>query len=286
VTNEQWSFGGDLPVNRVGYGTMRLTGWPQGNRPERDTALAVLRRAVELGVNHIDTSYYYARDGVSANELIKAALHPYPQDLVLVTKVGALVEGDDIAKPAAEHDGLTPDGLRRGIEANLRSLGVDRIDVVNLRMGDRGHDGSAFEPALETLMALRAEGLIRHLGISNVTRAEFDRARRVADIVCVQNLYNIADRGDDPLIDACAAAGVAYVPFFPVGGGFRPLAAERLSAVAERLGVAVQQVALAWLLARSPNVVLIPGTGSLAHLEENLAAARLRLTEKDLAELG
>jgi len=286
VTNEQWSFGGDLPVNRVGYGTMRLTGWPQGNRPERDTALAVLRRAVELGVNHLDTSYYYARDGVSANELIKAALHPYPQDLVLVTKVGALVEGDDIAKPAAEHDGLTPDGLRRGIEANLRSLGVDRIDVVNLRMGDRGHDGSAFEPALETLMALRAEGLIRHLGISNVTRAEFDRARRVADIVCVQNLYNIADRGDDPLIDACAAAGVAYVPFFPVGGGFRPLAAERLSAVAERLGVAVQQVALAWLLARSPNVVLIPGTGSLAHLEENLAAARLRLTEKDLAELG
>lgn len=286
MTNEQWSFGGDLPVNRVGYGTMRLTGWPQGNRPERDTALAVLRRAVELGVNHLDTSYYYARDGVSANELIKAALHPYPQDLVLVTKVGALVEGDDIAKPAAEHDGLTPDGLRRGIEANLRSLGVDRIDVVNLRMGDRGHDGSAFEPALETLMALRAEGLIRHLGISNVTRAEFDRARRVADIVCVQNLYNIADRGDDPLIDACAAAGVAYVPFFPVGGGFRPLAAERLSAVAERLGVAVQQVALAWLLARSPNVVLIPGTGSLAHLEENLAAARLRLTEKDLAELG
>ena len=286
MTNEQWSFGGDLPVNRVGYGTMRLTGWPQGNRPERDTALAVLRRAVELGVNHLDTSYYYARDGVSANELIKAALHPYPQDLVLVTKVGALVEGDDIAKPAAEHDGLTPDGLRRGIEANLRSLGVDRMDVVNLRMGDRGHDGSAFEPALETLMALRAEGLIRHLGISNVTRAEFDRARRVADIVCVQNLYNIADRGDDPLIDACAAAGVAYVPFFPVGGGFRPLAAERLSAVAERLGVAVQQVALAWLLARSPNVVLIPGTGSLAHLEENLAAARLRLTEKDLAELG
>jgi aryl-alcohol dehydrogenase-like predicted oxidoreductase len=286
VTNEQWSFGGDLPVNRVGYGTMRLTGWPQGNRPERDTALAVLRRAVELGVNHLDTSYYYARDGVSANELIRAALYPYPQDLVLVTKVGALVEGDDIGKPAAELGGLTPDGLRRGVEANLRSLGVDRIDVVNLRMGDRGHDGAAFEPALETLMALRAEGLIRHLGISNVTRAEFDRARRVADIVCVQNLYNIADRDDDPLIDTCAAAGVAYVPFFPVGGGFRPLAADRLSAVAERLGVTVQQVALAWLLARSPNVVLIPGTGSVAHLEENLAAGGLRLTEKDLAELG
>ena len=286
MTNEQWSFGGDLPVNRVGYGTMRLTGWPQGNRPERDTALAVLRRAVELGVNHLDTSYYYARDGVSANELIKAALHPYPQDLVLVTKVGALVEGDDIAKPAAEHDGLTPDGLRRGIEANLRSLGVDRIDVVNLRMGDRGHDGSAFEPALETLMALRAEGLIRHLGISNVTRAEFDRARRVADIVCVQNLYNIADRDDEPLIDACAEAGIAYVPFFPIGGGFRPLAAERLAEVADRLGATAQQVALAWLLARSPNIAIIPGTGSPAHLEENIAAGRLRLSEKDLAELG
>jgi pyridoxine 4-dehydrogenase len=286
VTNEQLTFGGDLPVNRVGYGTMRLTGWPRGDRPDRETALTVLRRAVELGVNHLDTSYYYARDGVSANELIRTALHPYPQDLVLVTKVGSLVEGDDIAKPAAEHDGLTADGLRRGVEANLRSLGVDRMDVVNLRMGDRGHDDSAFEPALETLMALRAEGLIRHIGISNVNRAEFDRARGVADIVCVQNLYNIADRGDDPLIDACAAAGIAYVPFFPVGGGFRPLAAERLSAVAERLGATIQQVALAWLLARSPNVAVIPGTGSVAHLEENIAASRLRLTEKDLAELG
>ncbi|WP_030440637.1 oxidoreductase [Actinoplanes subtropicus] len=286
MTNEQVVFGGDLPVNRVGYGTMRLTGWPQGNRPDRDTALAVLRRAVELGVNHLDTSNYYARDGVAANELIRTALHPYPQGLVLVTKVGALVEGDDIAKPAAEHSGLTADGLRRGVEANLRSLGVDRMDVVNLRMGDRGHDGSAFEPALETLMALRAEGLIRHIGISNVSRAEFDRARGIADIVCVQNLYNIADRDDDPLIDACAAAGIAYVPFFPVGGGFRPLAAERLSAVAERLGATIQQVALAWLLARSPNVAVIPGTGSVAHLEENVAAGRLRLDEKDLAELG
>ena len=286
MTNEQWAFGGDLPVNRVGYGTMRLTGWPQGNRPDRETALAVLRRAVELGVNHLDTSNYYARDGVAANELIRAALYPYPKNLVIVTKVGALVEGADIARPAAEHDGLTPDGLRRGVEANLRSLGVDRMDVVNLRMGDRGHDGSAFEPALETLMALRAEGLIRHLGISNVTRPELDRARAVADVVCVQNLYNIADRGDDPLIDACAEAGIAYVPFFPVGGGFRPLAAERLAEVSDRLGATTQQVALAWLLARSPNIAIIPGTGSPAHLEENIAAGRLRLTEKDLAELG
>jgi len=286
VTNEQLTFGGDLPVNRVGYGTMRLTGWPQGDRPDRETALTVLRRAVELGVNHLDTSNYYARDGVAANELIRAALHPYPKNLVIVTKVGALIDGDDIGRPAAEHRGLTPDGLRRGVEANLRSLGVDRMDVVNLRLGDRGHDGAAFEPALESLMALRAEGLIRHLGISNVTRAEFDRARAVADIVCVQNLYNIADRDDDPLVDACAEAGIAYVPFFPVGGGFRPLAAERLAEVADRLGATAQQVALAWLLARSPNVAIIPGTGSPAHLAENVAAGRLRLTEKDLAELG
>src|SRR5690242_11334188 len=227
MTNERWALGGELSVARIGYGTMKLTGWPRGDRPDRETALTVLRRAVELGVNHLDTSNYYARNGMAANELIRAALHPYPKGLVLVTKVGALVEGDDIDRPAAEHDGLTPDGLRRGVEANLRSLGVDRMDVVNLRMGDRGHDGSAFEPALETLMSLRAEGLLRHIGISNVTRAEFDRARDVAEIVCVQNLYNIADRGDDPLIDACAAAGMAYVPFFPVGGGFRPLAAER-----------------------------------------------------------
>ena len=278
---------GELTVNRVGYGTMKLTGWPMGSpRPDRDTALAILRRAVELGVNHLDTSNYYARDGVAANELIRAALHPYPKNLVIVTKVGALIDGDDIGRPAAEHRGLTPDGLRRGVEANLRSLGVDRMDVVNLRLGDRGHDGAAFEPALESLMALRAEGLIRHLGISNVTRAEFDRARAVADIVCVQNLYNIADRDDDPLVDACAEAGIAYVPFFPVGGGFRPLAAERLAEVADRLGATAQQVALAWLLARSPNVAIIPGTGSPAHLEENVAAGRLRLTEKDLAELG
>jgi pyridoxine 4-dehydrogenase len=286
VTNEQWTFGGDLRINRVGYGTMRLTGWPRGDRPDRDTALTVLRRAVELGVNHLDTSNYYARDGVSANELIRTALYPYPKDLVIVTKVGALIDGDDINLPAAEHRGLTPDGLRRGVEANLRSLGVDRMDVVNLRMGDRGHDGAEFESALETLMSLRAEGVIRHLGISNVSRAQYDRARGLADIVCVQNLYNIADRDDDPLIDACAEAGIAYVPFFPIGGGFRPLAAERLAEVAERLDATAQQVALAWLLARSPNIAIIPGTGSPAHLEENLAAGRLRLTGKDLADLG
>src|SRR4029453_1493991 len=166
---------------------MKLTGWPRGERPARDPALAILRRAVELGVNHLDTSNYYARDGVAANELIHTALHPYPDDLVIVTKAGALVEGQDITLPPAEHRGLTPAGLRRGVEANLRSLGVDRLDVVNLCMGDRGHTDAPLEAALETLMSLHAEGLIRHLGVSNVTQTQVARARTVADIVCVQN---------------------------------------------------------------------------------------------------
>jgi pyridoxine 4-dehydrogenase len=285
MENNQWVLGGDLSVNRVGYGTMKLTGWPRGERPDRDTALAILRRAVELGVNHLDTSNYYARDGVAANELIRTALHPYPDDLVIVTKVGALVEGHDIALPSGEQRGLTPEGLRRGVEANLRSLGVDRLDVVNLRMGDRGHSDAPLEAALETLMSLRAEGLIRHLGVSNVTAAQVARARTIADIVCVQNLYNIAARDDDPLVDTCAQAGIAYVPYFPVGG-YQPLTAEHLTTVADRLGASVPQVALAWLLARSPNIVLIPGTSSLAHLEQNIAAGQLQLADDDFAQLG
>jgi aryl-alcohol dehydrogenase-like predicted oxidoreductase len=286
MTGDTWKLGGDLDISRVGYGAMRLTGWPRGERPDRDTALAVLRRAVELGVNHIDTSNYYARDGVAANELIKTALYPYPADLVLVTKVGALVEGPDIALPLAQQNGLTADGLRRGVEANLRTLGLDRLDVVNLRMGDRGLGESSIAEPLETLSRLREEGLIRHLGISNVSVEDFRRAQGIAPIVCVQNAYNITNRDDDPLVDACAQAGVAYVPFFPVGGGFQPMTAEHLGLVAERHGTTVAQVALAWLLARSPNILLIPGTGSPAHLEENLAAADLVLTAEDRALLG
>ncbi|MCO6004790.1 oxidoreductase [Actinoallomurus purpureus] len=285
MTTERWALGGDLSVARVGYGAMKLTGWPSGDRPGRETALAVLRRAVELGVNHIDTSHYYARDGVAANELIREALHPYPDDLVIVTKVGALVEGSDIALPAAEKTGLTPDGLRRGVEANLRSLGVDRLNVVNLRMGDLDRSETPLAPPLETLLALREEGLIRHLGVSNVTAAEFEQARTIAPIACVQNLYNVSQRDDDPMVDACAEAGIAYVPFFPVGG-FQPITAGRLEAVAARHRATVPQVALAWLLARSPNILLIPGTGSLDHLEENIAAAALTLSPEDLAELG
>ncbi|MER7427559.1 oxidoreductase [Nonomuraea rubra] len=284
VATARWALGGDLSVARIGYGAMKLTGWPRGDRPSRDTALAVLRRAVEVGVDHIDTSHYYARDGVAANELIREALHPYPDGLVIVTKVGALVEGSDIDLPASGKTGLTPDGLRRGVEANLRSLGVDRLDVVNLRMGDLDRGGTSLAAPLETLLALREEGLIRHLGVSNVTAAEFAEARKIAPIACVQNLYNLTRREDDPLVDACAEAGIAYVPFFPVGG-FQPLTAARLDAVAARHGATVPQVALAWLLARSPNILLIPGTGSPAHLEENVAAGTLELTPADLVDL-
>ncbi|MET9343446.1 oxidoreductase [Nonomuraea sp. NPDC003804] len=284
MTTERWALGGDLSVARIGYGAMKLTGWPKGDRPTRETALAILRRAVELGVNHIDTSHYYARDGVAANELIREALHPYPDDLVIVTKVGALVEGSDLALPAAEKTGLTPDNLRRGIEANLRSLGVDRLDVANLRLGDL--DRAVTPPAgpLETLCALRDEGLIRHLGVSNVTAAELAEARTITPIACVQNLYNLARRDDDPLVDACAEAGIAYVPFFPVGG-FQPITTERLDAVAARHRATVPQVALAWLLARSPNILPIPGTGSLEHLEENVAAGTLELSPEDISTL-
>ncbi|MFH8283696.1 oxidoreductase [Streptomyces antibioticus] len=285
MTTQRWALGGDLDVARIGYGAMKLTGWPRGERPDRDTALAVLRRAVELGVNHIDTSHYYARDGVAANELIREALHPYPDGLVIATKVGALVEGPDIALPDAAKTGLTPDNLRRGVEANLLSLGVDRLDLVNLRMGDLERAGTSLAGPLETLLALREEGLIRHLGVSNVTAEEFAQAREVAPIACVQNLYNLARRDDDPLIDTCAEAGIAYVPFFPVGG-FQPVTAEHLDGIAARHHASVPQVALAWLLARSPNVLLIPGTGSVGHLEENVAAGELTLSAEDIAALG
>jgi aryl-alcohol dehydrogenase-like predicted oxidoreductase len=265
---------GSFRVNRVGYGAMKLTGWPQGKQPTRETALAVLRRAVELGVNHIDTSQFYDRDGMNANELIREALRPYPQDLVLVTKFAGIPPG------------LTPDGLRKNVELNLETLGVDRLDVVNLRVGDAlaPSEGSVEEP-LTALAKLQDEGLITHLGISNVTRAQFDQARDLAPFVCVQNAYNVALREADPLIEACAEAGIAFVPFFPVGG-FAPLLAEHLDTVATRHGASPQQVALAWLLARSPSILLIPGTSDPKHLEENIAAGNLKLTDDDLTLIG
>lgn len=277
--------GGELEVSRIGYGSMKLTGWPSGSRPERQTAVEVLRRAVELGVNHIDTCHYYSKDGVAANALIHQALHPYPEGLVIATKVGPILEGEETLAPGSRR-GLTPEGLRWAVEANLQGLGLERLDLVNLRMDPKvtPEEGS-LESALETLAQLQQEGLVRHLGISNITLDDFHRARTIVPIVCVQNKYNVSDRRDEKLVDTCAEAGIAYVPFFPVSG-FTPEIEAKVSTVASRHQATVPQVALAWLLQRSPSILLIPGTGSVAHLEENIAAGSLRLNARDLAELG
>lgn len=271
---------GDQAVNRLGYGAMQLSG-PGIFGPPKDriTALAVLREAVASGVNHIDTSDYYGPH--VTNQLIREALHPYPHDLVTVTKVGA-ARGED----ASWNPAMTPAELRRAVQDNLRNLGVDVLDVVNLRLMGDGHgpsEGSIAEP-LTTLADLQKQGLIRQLGLSNVTSTQIEEGRHIAQIVCVQNHYNLAHRDDDALIDQLAAEGIAYVPFFPLGG-FTPLQSSTLSAVAARLGVTPMQVALAWLLRRAPNILLIPGTSSLDHLRENLAAAQLSLSENVLAEL-
>lgn len=282
----RFAIGGDLDVTRIGYGSMKLTGWPEGgSRPDRETALAVLRRAVELGVNHLDTSYYYRRDGVAANDLIREALHPYPADLVIVTKVGPIMEGEEVRRRGSRI-GLTAGGLRRAIEANLSSLGVDRLDLVNLRMDNAvtPEEGS-MESALETLCGLRDEGLIRHLGMSNVSASQLAEAMAIAPIVCVQNLYNVGRRMHDAMVDSCAQAGIAFVPFFPISG-FDEAMTARLAKVAALHDATVSQVALAWLLARSPAMLAIPGTGSPAHLEENIAAGHLRLSAEDLAALA
>jgi pyridoxine 4-dehydrogenase len=260
---------------------MRLSG-PNimGPPRDRDQAIAVLRRAVELGVNHIDTSDYYGP--YTVNEVIREALHPYPEDLVLVTKFGARRTPDG-GWPAA----LSAAELISAVQDNLRHLGVDHIDVVNLRLADkRGGvfvDGSLAEP-FEVLADLRQQGLIAHLGVSNVGAAQLAQAQQIAPVVCVQNMYNIAARGDDALIDACAEQGVAFTAFFPVGG-FSPLRNRRLDELAAQRGVTGMQLAIAWLLARSPNILAIPGTSSIEHLEQNLAAAEISLTARDLAEL-
>ncbi|MFE0154481.1 oxidoreductase [Nonomuraea sp. NPDC059007] len=281
-----FTIGGDLDLARIGYGCMKLTGWPQGaRRPDHDTALAVLRRAVELGVNHLDTSYYYRRDGVAANDLIREALHPYPAGLAIVTKVGPIMEGEENREPGTRI-GLTAGGLRRAVEANLSSLGVDRLDLVNLRMdGAVTPAEGSMESALETLSGLRDEGMIRHLGISNVSAPQLARALAVAPIVSVQNLYNVGRRRHEDMVDSCARAGIAFVPFFPISEFDEDVTA-RLAGVAARHGATVPQVALAWLLARSPSILVIPGTGSVAHLEENIAAGDVRLSAGDLTELA
>ncbi|WP_445147042.1 aldo/keto reductase family oxidoreductase [Dyella sp. Tek66A03] len=271
---------GDRRVTRMGYGAMQLAGPGVFGPPkDRETALAVLREAVASGVNHIDTSDFYGPH--ITNQLIRDALHPYAQALVIVTKVGALRGADASWQPAQ-----SPAELTHAVHDNLRNLGVDVLDVVNLRVMGNVHEPSeaSIEEQFTALAELQRQGLIRHLGLSNVTSAQVAQALRIAEVVCVQNHYNLAHRDDDPLIDELSQQGVAYVPFFPLGG-FTPLQSETLSSVAERLGATPMQVALAWLLARAPNIVLIPGTSSLKHLRENLAAVELVLTDDVISEL-
>jgi len=268
------------PVRRMGYGAMQLAGPGVFGPPkDRDAALAVLREAVAQGVNHIDTSDFYGPH--ITNQLIREALHPYPADLVLVTKLGAVRGSDGAWLPAQ-----APEDLERGVHDNLRNLGLDALEVVNLRlMGDvhAPREGS-IEEQVTALAELQQRGLIRHIGLSNATAAQIAEAQRITKIVCVQNHYNLVHRADDTLIDDLAGKGIAYVPFFPLGG-FTPIQSSALTDIARTLGATPMQVALAWLLQRAPNILLIPGTSSVAHLRENLAAAKLELSGEILAQL-
>jgi pyridoxine 4-dehydrogenase len=271
---------GARTVNRLGYGAMQLAGPGVFGPPkDRNAALAVLREAVASGINHIDTSDYYGPH--VTNQLIREALRPYPDDLVIVTKVGAVRGADASWKPA-----MTPADLARAVQDNLRNLGVEALYAVNLRVMGRVHEPSegSIEEPFTALAELQRQGLIRHLGLSNVTSAQVAEARGIAEVVCVQNFYNLAHRADDALIDELADMGIAYVPFFPLGG-FTPLQSSTLSDVAGELGATPMQVALAWLLHRAPNILLIPGTSSVDHLHENLDAAGLDLSDEVLARL-
>jgi pyridoxine 4-dehydrogenase len=271
---------GDRTVKRLGYGAMQLAGPGVFGPPKNPAAaLAVLREAVASGVNHIDTSDYYGPH--VTNQLIREALHPYPDDLVIVTKVGARRGAD-----ASWLSAFSPAELTQAVHDNLRNLGLDALEVVNLRiMGDvHKPTESSIAAQVEALAELQRNGLVRHVGLSNATAAQIAEARRTVGIVCVQNMYNVAHRADDALIDDLAREGIAYVPFFPLGG-FTPLQSSALSSVALRLGATPMQVALAWLLRRAPNILLIPGTSSLAHLRENLAGAELDLPDDAVAAL-
>jgi pyridoxine 4-dehydrogenase len=268
-----------MTVNRMGYGAMQLAGPGVWGAPrDVNAAVAVLREAVKSGVNHIDTSDYYGPH--VTNQIIKQALHPYPDDLVIVTKLGARRGADKSWIPA-----LSRQELIDGVHDNLRNLGLDALDVVNLRVGGftEPSEGSIEEP-LTALVELKREGLIRHIGVSNITPKQFAEAQSITEIVCVQNFYNVAHRKDDAFIDELAVQAVAYVPFFPLGG-FTPLQSSELNAAAASLKVTPMQLALAWLLQRSPNILLIPGTSSLEHLRENLQAATLQIPAEVLATL-
>jgi pyridoxine 4-dehydrogenase len=269
----------DLTVTRIGYGAMQLAGPGVFGPPDdRDAAVAVLREAVELGITHIDTSDYYGPH--VTNQIIREALHPYPEGLRIVTKLGATRDAEG-GWPHAR----TPEQLRQGVHENLTNLGLDALDVVNLRVGgfDSPEAGSIAE-GFTALAELQEQGLIRHLGLSTVSAEQVAEAQTIAPVVCVQNFYNVAHRVDDGLIDSLAAQGIAYVPYFPLGG-FSPLQSEALDSVAARLGATPMSVALAWLLRRSPNILLIPGTSSVSHLHENVSGAALALSAEDLAEL-
>ena len=270
---------GDLTLTRLGYGAMQLAGpGVMGPPADHDGAVAVLREAVDLGIIHIDTSGAYGPQ--VTNRLIREALHPYPAGLHVVTKVGATRDAQGGWPPARR-----PDDLRRAVHEDLDTLGLPVLDLVNLRLGDAaGPREESLAEAFETLAELQQEGLVRHLGVSNATPDQVAEARSIAPVVCVQNLYNLAHRQDDDLVDELAAAGIAYVPFFPLGG-FSPLQSEALTAVADRVGTTPMSVALAWLLQRSPNVLLIPGTSSVAHLRENVAGAGVTLSADDLVAL-
>jgi aryl-alcohol dehydrogenase-like predicted oxidoreductase len=271
--------GTSTTVNRMGYGAMQLAG-PGVFGPPRDvdTAIAVLREALESGVNHIDTSDYYGPH--VTNQIIKQALHPYPKNLVIVTKVGARRGDDKSWIPALSGPELTD-----AVHDNLRNLGLEVLDVVNLRVGGPlGPSEGSIEEQVSTLSELKRQGLIRHLGLSNVTPRQLAQAQTITGIVCIQNLYNVAHRNDDAFIDDLAVQGIAYVPFFPLGG-FTPLQSSTLNTAAASLEATPMQVALAWLLQRSPNILLIPGTSSLEHLRENLQAATIRIPPEVLTAL-
>jgi pyridoxine 4-dehydrogenase len=268
----------DLTITRMGYGAMQLAG-PGVFGPPRDRgeAIRVLREAVELGITHVDTSDFYGP--VVVNELIRQALYPYPAGLRIVTKVGARRGPDGSWRPS-----LDPEDLKTQVRENLEHLALDTLDVVNLRLPETPESEQALAEQFGTLAELRKEGLIRHLGLSAASMDQLDQAQAIAPVVTVQNLYNVAARGDDPLVERCAAEHIAYAPFFPLGG-FSPLQSQVLDDVAARLGASAHQVALAWLLQRSPTIVLIPGTSSVAHLRENVAAAGLVLPADAVADL-
>jgi aryl-alcohol dehydrogenase-like predicted oxidoreductase len=272
-----FELGGTITIPRLSFGAMQLPGRWSGPAADHATSVAVARRAVELGARHIDTAAFYFFGTNRANDILKEALHPYPADVSIATKVGPM------RAPTGEMIGQAgPDQLRLAVEQNLRELGLDVLDLVYLRVGGPDPLGDRFAALAE----LRDEGLIRHLGVSNVTRGQLAEARSIAPVAAVQNLFGVLEQQDAALVDECADAGIAFTPFFALGGGRTTLAGENLQKVAERHAATVFQVAIAWGLARSPSIVQIPGTSSLAHLEQNMAAARLTLDESDMAMLG